>query len=84
MLEKITDREIMTKSKARKKYSKQYFMMVLTSIVDKGDNDLGYVIYAASDERDLTKIPRDEYQGKRIALSQGGEAEPFPSVGNYG
>ena len=72
----------MTKLAAKKKYSTQYFIMVITNVIDKGDNDLGYVIYTADDKREFRKIPRDEYKGKRIALTLGGEAEPFPLVGN--
>ena len=55
MLEKIESNEIMTTRDAVKKYPTKYFMMVITEIVDRCDNDLGYVIYTADDQRDLMK-----------------------------
>ena len=80
MLKKIETQEIMTSFEACVKYTGQYFMMVITTIVDQGDNDLGYVIYAAEDERDLPGLHmlRDEYKDQRIAYMIGWAAEPFP------
>jgi len=82
MLEKIETKEIITTNAARKKYSTKYFVMIITEIVDRGDNDLGYVIYTADKDKDLNAIPRSEYHGKRAAFMEGGEAEPYPSLGN--
>ena len=82
MLNKITTKEIMTTRAAMEKYPTQYFIMVITEVVDKYDNDLGYVIYTADKEKELNKIPRTEYKDTQYALMLGGAAEPFPSVGN--
>ena len=82
MLEKIEKKEIMTIREAVKKYPTKYFRMVITEVVDKCDNDLGYVIYASEDRRELSKAPLDEYKGKMIALMYGDLTEPYPSIGN--
>ena len=82
MLIEIETEEIMTKREARKKYSTKYFIMIITERVDRGDNDLGYVIYTADTEKELSQAPREKYKDKSYALMQGGAAEPFPSVGN--
>ena len=82
MLKKIEDTKIITKREAKEKYRTKYFRMVITEVVDKGDNDLGYVIYIADDEREFLAIPREEYKGKKIAFSLGGSAEPYPVIGN--
>ena len=82
MLNKIETHEIMTKRNARVKYRTQYIVMIITTVVDKCDNDLGYVIYAADDERELLKIPRDEYKDKLVAFTLGVAAEPYPQIGN--
>ena len=81
MLEKIKKKEIMTMRSAMEKYETKYFLMVITEIVDRADNDLGYVIYIADNERELTKVPMNEYKGLRVAYMQGIDAEPFPSFG---
>jgi hypothetical protein len=79
MLKKIEKKEIMTTREAMKKYRTQYFIMIITDVADiGGDNDLGYVIYTADKERELSQIPREEYKGKRAAFMLGGAAEPFP------
>ena len=82
MLNKIETHEIMTKRNARVKYRTQYIVMIITSVVDQCDNDLGYVIYTADDERELLKIPRDEYKDKLVAFTLGVAAEPYPQIGN--
>ena len=82
MLEKIETKEIMTIWEAMNKYRTKYFVMIITEIVDQGQNDLGYVIYTADTEKERNKIPRDEIMGKRAALMLGVAAEPFPLVGN--
>jgi len=82
MLQEIKSQEIMTTRAAREKYRTQYFIMIMTDIVDRGDNDLGYVLYAADSKRELLKIPRDEYKDKPFALRLGVAAEPYPIIGN--
>ena len=82
MLEKIKTIEIMTTRDAVKKYPTKYFRMVITKVVDRCDNDLGYVIYTADDQRDLVKISMDEYKGQRVASMHGALTEPYPSIGN--
>jgi len=82
MFEKIETKEIMTRRAAMLKYRTKYFRMVITEVVDQGDNDLGYVIYVADTERELRKISRDEYKDKKIAYMFGVAAEPFPQIGN--
>ena len=82
MLEKIETIEIMTTRAAKLKYKTQYFVMIISNVIDQGDNDTGYVIYASEDERELLKIPRKEYKGKRVAFLQGVSAEPYPHIGN--
>ena len=82
MLTEIKTKEIITKSEARKKYSTKYFIMIITQRVDRGDNDLGYVLYTADTEVERSQAPREKYDGMQVAFLQGGAAEPFPSVGN--
>ena len=82
MLGKIETKEIMTARKAMEKYRTKYFVMIITEIVDQGQNDLGYVIYTADTQKERNKIPRDEVRGKRAALLFGVAAEPFPLIGN--
>jgi len=82
MLSKIETNEIITKQEANKRYSTKYFIMIITERVDYADNDLGYVIYAADEDRELSKVPTDEYKGKQVAFMIGGLAEPYPTVGN--
>ena len=79
MLRKIENQEIMTTWDAVKKYSGQYFLMIITEVVDmSGQKDLGYVVYAANKRRELNQIPRGDYIGKRAAFLEGWDAEPFP------
>ena len=82
MLEKVEIKEIMTINAAVRKYSTKHFLMYITEFIDHGYNDLGYVIYTADKERDLLKVPKDEYEGKPVCPLYGGAAEPFPSFGN--
>jgi len=82
MLEKIEAKEIITKRDARKKYPTKYFRMIITETVDQADNDLGYVIYIADDQRELSNVPINEYKGQKMAFMIGGMAEPYPTVGN--
>jgi len=82
MLTRIDAQEIMTTRSARVKYRTQYIVMIITEVVDQGDNDLGYVIYIADDEREQLEISRDEYKNKRVAFITGVAAEPFPLLGN--
>ena len=82
MLSKISTPEIITTRKAREKYRTQYFVMVITEIVDYGDNDLGYVIYAADENNELLEVSREEYKGKRVAFMLGVAAEQYPQIGN--
>jgi hypothetical protein len=81
MLEKIETKEIMTMKEAQKKYETKFFRMIITETVDRGENDLGYVIYTADDERELNKVPMDEYKGQRMAFMIGGMAYPYPMTG---
>ena len=80
MLIEIKTKEIMTAREACRKYNTKYFIMIITQVVDNGDNDLGYVLYAADTEKELAQVPRENYKDKCYALMQGGAAEPFPSL----
>ena len=82
MLEKIETREIMTLQEAQKRYSPYYFIMIVTERVDMLYNDLGYVLYIADTDRELSKVPREEYKGKQAAFWMGEDAEPYPIVEN--
>ena len=82
MLQEVKPQEIMTKRAAMLKYRTQFFIMVITDIVDRGDNDLGYVMYIADSKRELLQIPRSEYKDKPFALLLGVAAEPYPLIGN--
>ena len=82
MLKKIETQEIMTTRAATDKYRTEHFVMVITEVVDHGDNDLGYVIYTADKDKELHSIPRNEYKGKKIAFLFGDGTEPYPSIGN--
>lgn len=77
MLEKIEEKEIMTRGEAARRYSTKFFFMVITEIVDRADKDLGYVIYTADTRRELQKAPLDEYDDFHIASMIGGAAEPI-------
>lgn len=81
MLQKIDKKEILTVWTACTKYSTKYFYMVITEVVDRADNDLGYVIYTADTELELSKAPLSEYAGLTVGSYQGGLAEPYPSFG---
>jgi hypothetical protein len=82
MLEKIETKEIMTSKEARLKYETKFFVMVFTEIIDQGDNDRGYVIYAADDERELAKIPQSEYDygDMTVGFMMGSLAYPYPMI----
>ena len=82
MLEEVKTQEVMTKRAAMEKYRTQHFMMIITKVVDHGDNDLGYVIYAADTEGELPLISWNEYRGKKVAFMFGVAAEPYPLIGN--
>ena len=79
MLTELTTKEIMTKSEARKKYSTKYFIMIIIERIDMGDNDLGYVLFTADTDKELSQAPREKYKDLCYALMQGGAAEPYPS-----
>ena len=81
MLSEIKTNEIMTARAAMEKYRTKYFLMVITEVVDQCDNDLGYVIYTADNEKELIQISEDEFQDKRVAYMLGVAAEPFPIIG---
>jgi hypothetical protein len=81
MLEKIESKEIMTSREAHQKYETKFFVMVITEVVDQGDNDLGYVIYTADDRRELNKIPQSEYGDMMVGFMYGGMAYPYPMTG---
>jgi hypothetical protein len=72
----------MTRRAAMLKYRTKFFIMVITKVVDQGDNDLGYVMYAADTEDELFNIPRSEYKDLHVAFWAGVAAEPFPQIGN--
>ena len=79
MLRKIEGQEIMTTWDAMKKYERQYFVMLITDVVDmSGQKDLGYVMYAADKRKELNQVPREEYRGKRVAFMEGWDVDPFP------
>jgi len=82
MLTKIQTKEIMTTRAAMEKYRTQYFVMIITDIIDRGQNDLGYVAYIADNRRELHQIPKYEYEGKRVGFLHGVAAEPYPQIGN--
>jgi len=82
MLEKIETGEIMTRRAAMLKYRTQHFVMVITEVVDQGDNDLGYIMYVADSDDEILKIPQNEYEDKKIAFMFGVAAEPYPIIGN--
>ncbi|MCL2225682.1 MAG: hypothetical protein FWB96_12015 [Defluviitaleaceae bacterium] len=82
MLEKLETKEIMTKRAAQEKYRSKYFDMVITEVIDQGDNDLGYVVYTADTEKELYQVPISEYDGKVVAITFGVAAEPYPIIGN--
>ena len=82
MLNTIKTQEIMSMRSAKEKYKTQYFVMIITQEVDNVYGDLGYVLYTADDKRELPSMPRDEYNGKKVAFLQGVSAEPYPQIGN--
>ena len=82
MLEKIETKEIMTVWAAMQRYRTKYFYMVITEIVDQGQNDLGHVIYTADSENELYKVSRTTMKGLRVGRYLGVAAEPYPILGN--
>ena len=82
MLQEITTRDIMTARDAMKKYSKKYFIMITTEEIDRGYNDLGYVLFIADTSKELAQAPREKYKDLYYALMQGDDVEPFPSIEN--
>ena len=82
MLTEIKEKEIMTTYEATVKYSTKFFLMIITEVVDQGDNDLGYVVYTADTRRELSQAPKEKFKDKMLAFKTGGAAEPFPSFGN--
>ena len=81
MLTEITTKEIMTTREACKKYSTKYFIMIITEEIDRGDNDLGYVVFTADTQKERSQAPKEKYKNKGLyyALMEGGAAEPCPS-----
>ena len=82
MLQKIDKQDITTTREARRKYNTKYFRMVITEVVDRADNDLGYVIYTADKKKELYEIPKEEYENKIVGIFTGYEAEPYPLIGD--
>jgi len=82
MFEKIETKEIMTRRAAMLKYRTKYFLMIITEVVDQGDNDLGYVVYTTDSENELYQIPKDGYRSMKLAYVYGVAAEPYPQIGN--
>ena len=82
MLKEINTKEVITRRAARALYRTQHIVMVITNEVDQGDNDQGYVMYIADDERELLSVSRDEYKDKVVAFMSGVAAEPYPQIGN--
>ena len=82
MLEKIETKEIMTRRAAALKYRTKFFIMIMTEVVDQGDNDLGYILYMADKEDDLFLVERSEYKGNHFAFWAGVAAEPYPQIEN--
>ena len=80
MLERIETMETLTTFDAVKKYPTKYLIMVITDVVDQGDNDVGYVLYTADSMKDWGQISRDEMKGKKIAFMEGWSVEP-PNAG---
>jgi hypothetical protein len=81
MLQKIETKEIMTKRAAKNKYESKFFIMRFTETIDRGDNDLGYVMYVADSEKELGDVPRSEYKGQPVGFMVGGLAYPYPMTG---
>ena len=82
MLKKIDIHEVLTIRHAIEKYRTQYCIMIITSVVDQGDNDLGYVMYTADKKSDLLSVPRSEYKGMVATLMAGAATESYPQIGN--
>jgi len=81
MLRKIEGQEIMTVWEAMNKYRDYYFQMVITEEVDRGNQDKGYVIYIYDDQREMRKIPFEEYEGLVISSEIGVAAEKGIHIG---
>ena len=79
MLRKIETRELLTSYEARQKYKSNLIIMEIEQVVNGQDRDLGYVRYTVDKERELRLVPKDEFEGKRVALLEGGLYEPLYS-----
>jgi len=81
MLKKIETKEIMTHWQARNVYRDYYFHFLITEEVDRGDNDLGYVIYIYDNLDEMQYIPREELRHSRVSITLGVAAEPPGLIG---
>jgi hypothetical protein len=83
MLTKINNCELLTTREAEKKYPAKHFYMHITEEVDiTGQNDKGYVMYIADKRGELQGVPRDEVQGKRVAIWYGNSVDEVRSLGD--
>jgi len=83
MLQKIEQRELLTKLEAEQKYPDKYFFMLITEMVDPtGQRDKGYVLYTADKRRELHDVPREELHGKPVASWYGNYVEDVTSIGD--
>jgi len=80
-VKKIEFQEIMTHRQAMEKYRDKCFHFVITEEVDRGDKDLGYVIYTYDTKSEMHGIPREELADKVVARTLGVAAEPFIQIG---
>jgi len=83
MLTKVTNYELLTTREAEKKYPTKHFYMHITEEVDiTGQKDRGYVMYTADKRGELNDVPREEIQGKRVAIWYGNSVEEVKSLGD--
>jgi hypothetical protein len=83
MLTRITERELITTSDAKKKYRTKYINMHITEQVDiTGQRDKGYVLYVADKRKELLAVPREEYKDKIVARLMGDSAPELASLGD--
>ncbi|MCL2199862.1 MAG: hypothetical protein FWB80_13165 [Defluviitaleaceae bacterium] len=81
MLQKVSDRKIMSMYEITLKYPEHFILAEVTETIDTQMSDLGYVMYIADDKDELYSVPKEEKQGKSWRKMTGYNAEKPFSLG---
>ena len=81
MVTKIEDRKTITLEEAQEEYKDFRFFFVITdnnTALDEARK--GYVAYIYNESRDSLQIPRDEFNGKHVLITNGNNFGEYPSI----